>query len=143
MPSTVTAKMAWAGGLKFEGTSAFGHKISTDGGKKAGGNEDGYKPTELLLYGIAGCTGIDVIRILEKQRQEVTSLEIELIAHQQDEYPKPFHTIEIKFTARGKNLDEKKVAKAIELSEQKYCVVSQTIQQETKMVVTHQVVNEG
>jgi len=135
--------MTWAGGLKFEGTGAFGHKISTDGGKKAGGNEDGYKPTELLLYAIAGCTGIDVVRILEKQRQELTALEIEILAHQQDEYPKPFHTIEVKFTARGKNLSEAKVAKAIELSEAKYCVVSQTIQQETKMVVTHEVVSEN
>ena len=54
----ITAKMTWAGGLKFEGVSAFGHKIATDGGKPAGGKEEGYKPTELLLFGIAGCTGM-------------------------------------------------------------------------------------
>ena len=142
MPNTVTAKMTWAGGLKFEGTGAFGKKISTDGGKKAGGNEDGYKPTELLLFGIAGCTGIDVVRILEKQRQELTSLEIELAAHQQDEYPKPFHTIEVKYIAKGKKLDPNKLAKAIELSESKYCVVSQTIKEITKVVTSYEVVEE-
>ena len=135
----LTAKMTWAGGLKFEGTSAFGHKIATDGGKKAGGKEEGYKPTELLLYGIAGCTGIDVVRILEKQRQKLTSLEIEMTAHQNDEYPKPFHTIEVKFVASGSNLDEKKLARAIELSEAKYCVISQTIQNETKMVTSYEI----
>jgi len=138
----VTAKMKWTGGLKFEGISAWGHKIVTDADKQAGGEEVGYKPTELLLYGIAGCTGIDVVRILEKQRQQLNSLEIELIAHQNEKYPKPFHTIEVKFTARGKNLSEEKVAKAIELSEGKYCVVSQTVIYPGQVVSTHEVINE-
>ena len=138
----LTAKMKWTGGLKFEGTSAFGHLIITDGSKKVGGEEAGYKPTELLLYSIAGCTGIDVVRILEKQRQKLTSLEIELTAHQGEAYPKPFHTIEVKFIARGKDLDEKKLAAAIELSESKYCVVSQTIESENKVVTSYEIVPE-
>jgi len=135
----LTAKMTWAGGLKFEGTSMFGHKIATDGAKEAGGKEEGFKPTELLLYGIAGCTGIDVVRILGKQRQQLTSLEIELTAYQGDEYPKPFHTIEVKYIATGRDLDEKKLAAAIELSESKYCIVSQTIQRETKVVTSYEI----
>ncbi len=88
----VSVKMNWAGGMKFEGMSVFGHKIVTDGSKSAGGEESGFKPTELLFYGIAGCTGIDVVRILEKQRQQLTSLEIEVTGHQNENYPKPFHT---------------------------------------------------
>ncbi len=138
----LTAKMKWAGGLKFEGTSAYGHKIATDGSKEAGGQEEGFKATELLLFGIAGCTGIDVVRILEKQRQELTSLEIELIAHNQDEYPKPFHTIEVRYIASGADLDEKKLARAIELSESKYCVVSQTVQRETKVITSYRIKSE-
>ena len=138
----ITAKMKWAGGLKFEGTSAFGHKIATDGSKQAGGQEDGYKPTELLLYGIAGCTGIDVVRILEKQRQKLTSLEIELTGHHNEEYPKPFHTIEVKYIARGENLDEQKLAKAIELSESKYCMVSQTVEHVGKVVTSWEIIEE-
>ncbi len=138
----VTAKMKWGGGLKFEATSGFGNTIITDGSKEAGGNAEGAKPTEMLLYGMAGCAGIDVVRILEKQRQKLTSLEIELSAQQGDEYPKPFHTIEMKFIARGENIDEKKLAKAIELSEAKYCVVSQTIQQATKVVATHEIIED-
>lgn len=138
----VTAKMKWAGGLKFEGTSVWGHKIATDGSKDAGGQESGYKPTELLLYGIAGCTGIDVVRILEKQRQKVSSIEIELAAHQNEEYPKPFHTIEVKYIFRGEDLNEQKVTKAVELSESKYCVVSQTVEIPGKVVTSVEILND-
>lgn len=138
----VTAKMKWVGGLKFEGISAFGHKIVTDGARKFGGEEAGYKPTELLLYSMIGCAGIDVVLILEKQRQKLTSLEIELNAHQNEHNPKPFHTLEVKFVARGENLDERKLAHAIELSESKYCVVSQTIQNEAKVVISYEVIPE-
>jgi len=134
--------MTWTGGARFEATGAFGHKIAIDVPEASGGTEDGFKATELLLWSMAGCTGIDVVRILEKQRQELTGLEIEVIAHQNDKYPKPFHTVEVKYIARGKNLDPKKLAKAIELSESKYCVVSQTVQLETKVVTSHEVLPE-
>ncbi len=138
----LTARMKWAGGLKFEGMSAFGHPIATDGGKAHGGSEDGYKPTELILYSIAGCTGIDVVRILEKQRQKLTSLEIELIAHQGDEYPKPFHTIEVKYIATGTNLDPKKLGLAIAMSESKYCAVSQTVENAGEVVTSYEIREE-
>jgi len=138
----VTAKMSWSGGLKFEGVSAFGHRIATDGSKMAGGNEEGYKPTELLLFGMAGCAGIDVVRILEKQRQKLASLEIELAAHHNEDYPKPFHTIEVKFIASGENLDEQKLARAIALSEEKYCMVSQTVASETKVIISYEIIDK-
>jgi putative redox protein len=136
----LTAKMHWVGGLKFEGTSAFGQKIATDGAKKAGGAEDGYKPTELFLFAIAGCTGIDIIIILRKQRQEVTGVEIEVVAHQNEGHPKPFHTVEVKYTFRGKNLDSAKVARAIDLSESKYCSVSQTVEYPGKVKTSFEIV---
>jgi putative redox protein len=135
----IKASMTWKGGLKFEGVGAFGHVLAIDAAKSAGGGEDGFKPTELLLWSIAGCTGIDVVRILRKQRQEIESLEIEVVGHQNDEYPKPFHTIEIKYVASGKNIDPDKLAKAIELSEGKYCVVSQTVERETRVTTSYEI----
>lgn len=135
----LSIKMKWGGGLKFEGETDWGHKIVTDGGKPAGGEQAGYKPTELMFYGLAGCTGIDIVRILEKQRQELTSLEIEVTGFHGDEYPKPFHTVDMKFIATGNNLDEKKLAKAIELSEEKYCMVGQTIARETKLTTSYEI----
>ena len=66
-------------------------------------------------------------------------MEIELTAHQNDNYPKPFHTIEVRYVATGKDLDAGKLAQAIELSESKYCVASQTIQGVTKMVSSYEI----
>lgn len=123
----IEAKMKWQGGLKFEGTSAFGHKLATDGSIKAGGKEDGYKPTELVLFGLAGCTGIDVVKILQKMRQEITDLEMEVQGFQPEEYPKPYNKINVKYIFTGKNLDRRKVEKAVNLSEDKYCMVSQSL----------------
>ena len=138
----ISVKMNWAGGMKFEGINAFGNKIIIDGPKSAGGEESGYKPTELLLYGIAGCTGIDVVRIMEKQRQPLSSLEIEVVGHHNDDYPKPFHTVEVKYIARGENVDPGKLEKAIKLSEAKYCMVSQTVACATKVTTSFEVLPE-
>jgi putative redox protein len=138
----IEVKMSWAGGMKFEGTSLFGHKMVTDGAKSAGGGESGFKPTELLLYGVAGCTGIDVVGILKKQRQRLTSLEIEVRAEQGETYPKPFHTFEVKYIAKGTDLDEKKLAKAIELSESKFCVVSQTVASPAEVKTSFEIISD-
>ncbi len=135
----LTAKMKWIGGVAFEGTSVFGHQIITDAALASGGEEKGYKPSELVLFGLAGCTGIDVVRILEKQRQQITSLEIEVIGHQPEQYPKPFDNVEVKYIFRGKDLDPQKVAHAIELSETKYCLVSQTIQNPGKVSTSFEI----
>jgi len=138
----IEAKLKWQEGLRFEGTSAFGHKIITDGAKAAGGTEMGYKATELVLFGLAACTGIDVVKILEKMRQQLTGLEIEVKGQQPDEYPKPFNKIDIKYIFTGKNLNKDKIATAIGLSKDKYCMVSQSLSGVAK--INHEVeIKEG
>ncbi len=138
----IEAKLKWTDGIRFEGTSAYGHKIATDGAKKIGGTENGYKPTELVLFGVAGCTGVDVVRILEKMQQKVTGLEIEVKGFHPDQYPKPFNKIEIHFIFTGKNLDEKKVAKAINLSEEKYCMVSQSLKGMANIITNYKIIED-
>lgn len=123
----ISAKMKWSSGIKFEGTSKFGLPIITDGPKASGGEESGYSPMELILFGLAGCTGIDVVRILEKKRQKLTGLEIEVNGYQPDHYPKPFNKIEIKYTFCGEGLEAKHIEQALDLSENKYCAVSQSL----------------
>ena len=103
------------------------------------GRENAFKSIELLLHGIAVCTGIDVVLVMKKQRRELTSLEVELAARQSDNYPKLFHTIEVRYIASGRNLYEKRLARAIELFKSRYCVVSQTIGRRTKVVSSYEI----
>lgn len=132
--------MKWSGGLRFEGQNPWGHEIATDGARDVGGEESGFKPTELLLYAVASCTGIDIVRILEKRRQKLHSLTIQVHAEQPEDYPKPFHDVRIHYVAQGEGLDEHSLAMAISLSESKYCTVSQTLQQPTNVTTSFEIV---
>jgi putative redox protein len=96
-----------------------GNKINVDGDKK-----HGHGPKALLLSGLAGCSGIDIVDILHKMRVEFSDLKIEVEAHQTDENPKVFTEINIIYYLKTKKENEDKVRKAIDLSLEKYCGVS-------------------
>ena len=81
-----------------------------------------------MLIGLAGCTGMDVVSILQKKRQQISDVEVMVIGHQPDDYPKPYHKIQLHFIVKGQNLDPQAVERAIQLSHDKYCVVGQTLQ---------------
>jgi putative redox protein len=133
--------MDWKGGLKFAGTSRFGHEISTDGSKKAGGSEEGYQPLELLLFGLAGCSGIDVVLIAQKMKQEVTGLHIQIEAEQKEEHPRFITKAHIEYIFTGKGLKKEMLEKAAVLSEERYCSVGTTLAGVTK--ITHSItINE-
>lgn len=138
--STLSVEMQWMDGLRFEATNGWGHRLVTDAPAASGGTEEGFKPTELLLYGVAACTGVDIVRILEKRRQTLDSLSIHVVGEQNDDYPKPFHTVRVHYVATGKNLDEAALSRAIEMSESKYCVVSQTLQEPAEVETSYEIV---
>jgi len=87
----VEAKLKWVGGRRFEGVSTWGFPIATDISKNSGGAESGYRPTELLMFALAGCTGVDVVNILEKMRQKITGVEVTVTGRQPESFPKPFN----------------------------------------------------
>ena len=134
--------MDWQGGLKFSGTSRFGHGISIDAAKKVGGNEDGYLPMELVPFSLAGCTGIDVICIGRKMRQEITKLKINIKAEQRDEHPRSFTKAHIEYIFTGKNLEPGKVEKMITLSEERYCSVSASMSGNVEITHSYRIVEE-
>lgn len=134
--------MDWQGGLKFSGTSRFGQEISIDGAKKVGGNEDGYMPMELVLFALIGCTGIDVICIGQKMRQEVNKLKINIKAEQRDEHPRSFTKAHIEYIFTGKNLEPGKVEKMITLSEERYCSVSASMSGNVEITHSYRIVEE-
>ncbi|MEE9441936.1 MAG: OsmC family protein [candidate division Zixibacteria bacterium] len=134
-------EMNWRGGYKFSGQSMYGHEISTDASKKIGGAEDGYQPLELLMFGLAGCTGIDVVLIAGKMKQEITDFRIKIEAEQREESPRAFIKAHIEYIFEGKNLDRNKLEKAIKLSDEKYCSASATLKGVTE--ITHSCIIKG
>ena len=114
----------WVDGMLMVGKSHSGHSITMDGPPEIGGENLGVRPMEMLLLGVAGCTMIDVVTTLKKMRQDLTNCETKLSAERAEEHPKVFTDIHIQFIVKGKDLDPKKVEKAITLSAEKYCSAS-------------------
>ena len=114
----------WVDGMLMVGKSHSGHSITMDGPTEIGGENLGVRPMEMLLLGVAGCTMIDVVTTLKKMRQNLTHCETKISAERADEHPKVFTDIHIHFIVQGKDLDSKKVDKAITLSAEKYCSAS-------------------
>ena len=124
-------------GRQFVAESGTGHAVVMD---DANGHT-GSKPIELALLALGGCTGFDVISILRKKRQKVTAYEIEVRAEQNPEPPSYFTRVEIKHRLRG-HIDPEAVAKAIHLSETKYCAVGAMISKTAKIEVTFEILPE-
>ena len=114
----------WVDGLLMVGKSDSGHTITMDGPPESGGENLGVRPMEMLLLGVAGCTMIDVVTTLKKMRQDLSHLETKINAERATDHPKVFTNIHIQFIVKGKDLDSKKVDKAITLSAEKYCSAS-------------------
>lgn len=96
---------------------------------EAGGEGSGPTPVEALLASIAACSGMDVISILKKKQQDVSSYSVEVtgVRGEPGQYPRPFESITIKHTVTGTNLDEQAVARSVQLSDEKYCTVISTL----------------
>ena len=114
----------WVDGMLMVGKSHSGHSITMDGPIEIGGENLGVRPMEMLLLGVAGCTMIDVVTTLKKMRQDLSHCETKINAERANEHPKVFTDIHIHFIVKGKDLDSKKVDKAIKLSAEKYCSAS-------------------
>jgi len=115
------AKVIWQEKMSFEGTADSGFKVPLGTATELGGNDDGFRPLELLAIGLAGCTAMDVISILSKKKQDVKNFEVRVHADRAEEHPKVFTHLTIEYVVSGKDLDRAAVERAVELSETKYC----------------------
>ena len=122
MPSRESTRMVWRKDMTFDGTTTTGHHIVIDALPPAG-NDNGPKPIELLLTALAGCTAMDVLSILQKKREPIQGLEVTVQGVRCQEHPRIYTDIEIVYHVRG-NVNPNAVARAIQLSETKYCGVS-------------------
>jgi putative redox protein len=115
------AKVTWKGRLSFDGQAESGFVAPLSADASVGGDEDGFRPMELLAIGLAGCTAMDVISILLKKKQDVTDFDVQVHIGRAAEHPKVFTQAEIEYFVTGCNLDEAAVVRAIELSAIRYC----------------------
>ena len=118
------ARVKWVEGKLMVGESGSGHAVVMDGPPEFGGRNLGLRPMEMLLLGMGGCTEFDVLMILEKSRQDVTSCEVILEADRATEEPKVFTKIHAHFVICGRDLSRKHVERAISLSAEKFCSAS-------------------
>lgn len=115
------AKVEWKGKMSFVGSSDSGFKIDLGTSPDVGGDDDGFRPLELMAISLAGCTAMDVISILKKKKQNVSDFEVRVDVDREKSHPKVFTSAVIDYIVAGKNIDEKAVVRAIQLSAERYC----------------------
>ena len=121
MAEQMTAKVKLETGMRFDAVAGSGHHITLDASEYGGGQNAGFLPMELLLVGLGGCTGMDVISILRKKRQQVTGYEVQVSGIRAEEHPMVFVEITVEHIITGHHIQPEAVARAIQLSEERYC----------------------
>jgi putative redox protein len=121
---THTAAVRWAGRMTFVGRAGTNHLVPMDTTPDFDGDSSATKPIELLLIGLGGCTGMDVVSLLRKMRVNFDSLEMNITAEKSDGHPSVYTSIDLEYVITGTNIDPDKAQRAIDLSQGKYCSVS-------------------
>ncbi|CAN7406315.1 OsmC family protein [Bosea sp. LjRoot237] len=136
------ARARWVEGMAFMGEASSGHAVMMDGAPEYGGRNIGIRPMEMLLIGLAGCTGFDVVQILKKGRESVTGCDVEVEAERANEDPKVFTRIHIAYRVSGRGLSQAKAERAVTLSKEKYCSASIMLGATAEMTTSLVVVDE-
>ena len=136
------AKLKWIDGVCFMAETGSGHAVVMDGAPEYGGRNIGIRPMEMLLIGLAGCTGFDVVQILKKGRENVTGCEVEVEAQRATEDPKVFTRIHISYRISGRGLSPAKAERAVALSKEKYCSASIMLGATAEMSASLEVIDE-
>lgn len=129
----------FAGEELFVGISPSGHAQVLDTNHE---RASAASPVELLLIALGSCTAVDVISILRKKREQVTSYRVEVRGERRSEYPRSFTRMEVRHIVHGRNISEKALTQAIELSEMKYCSVAATLRPTVEIVSSHEIIED-
>ena len=122
------AMVQWQSKVCFLARSETGHQLLLDGPEEAGGQNKGPRPMELVLMGLGGCASYDVVSILKKARQKVLDCQVQLAADRADATPAVFTKIQLHFVVQGEHLSAQHVARAVQLSAEKYCSASKMLE---------------
>lgn len=136
MPTTT---VRWVADKQFVGTDSRNQSIVLSGDDPA----KGVSPSQALLIGLSACTAYDVLSIMEKKRKPLTSLEIVATGEQNEKPPWAYHRINLKFIVGGKDLTEKAVSHAINLSQEKFCSVAATVRGVAEITTDFEILSTG
>lgn len=128
----------WERDLRFTATNERNVSMIMDA-TDAEGRPAGITPMELLLMALGGCTGIDVVLILKKQRQKLERLTLNVTGRRREEEPRYYEQIHVEYVLKGSGLDEKKLQRAIQLSEDKYCSISVMLKNKAKITSSYKI----
>ncbi len=140
----VDVNVHWTGDMQFVGESVdTGHSLVMDADKENGGKNSGFRPMHLLLVALGGCTGMDVMSIMKKKRQEVTGLTINIGGERLAiKDPHVYTRVSVEYVFKGNKLSESAVERAVKLSEEKYCSVMATLRPLAKIDISWRI-SEG
>jgi putative redox protein len=124
MANDMTVRATLGAGMRFDVETGSGHHVMLDAAEHNGGQNSGPQPMEMLLVALAGCSGMDIIAILRKKRQDITGYELRVYGMRAEEHPKVFLDITIEHIFTGHNIRPEAVEHAIELTEERYCGAS-------------------
>jgi len=136
----------WTGsdaGMSFIAESGSGHAVVMDGAVDAGGRNLGPRPMEMVLAGTGGCTAFDVVLILKRGRHAISGCEVRLTAERAEADPKVFTHIHFHYRVKGRQLKPEAVARAIELSKDKYCSASIMIGKTAEITHDFEIIDES
>jgi len=117
----MNAIVDWKGRMSFTGSADSGFNVPLGSFPEVGGDNDGFRPMELMAVSLAGCTAMDVISILKKKRQEVSDFQVKVETERADQHPKVFTSAVIEYHVAGKDIAENAVTRSVELSADAYC----------------------
>lgn len=123
----------WKGNMVFESDNPSNDKLFIDSSEEFGGTNSGLRPKALMLSALAGCSGLDVVSLLKKMKVDLKDFKIITTGELTDEHPKYYHAVKVDYHFYGKELNEKKINKAVNLSIERYCGVFEMFKHFAKM----------
>lgn len=133
-------RIKWIENLKFIAKGNSEHSIILDTKKEFGGENSAPSPMEYILFGLGGCTGMDVVSILKKMNYKIEEFYIDIEAERRDEHPKIYKNIKITYNIKG-NIPFEKIEHAVKLSQDKYCSVSAMLSKSTNIIYEIKIIN--
>lgn len=138
----VKANVKYTGGMQFLASADSGHAVVMDADADVGGSNTGSRPMELLLMGIGGCSGMDIISILKKKKQNISGLEANVSGIMADDYPHRYTAIAIEYIVRGRGVTDEAVKRAVQLSMDKYCSVKATLEGSARIDFSYKIIED-